>query len=471
MGYGKNTNVIQLPAKRLDGDKPDSIDLIYARELRDSPDFSVDFDSDDAYRWNGDFWEAQKVADERRRAAGWLERHSPSTISDKQAFAVASLAKTMAVTIPDADPKKVIIPLKGAYLHLERSEDGTHGFRVKRPERSDGVTYGINATSTQRAESLWVPNGDISGSRLGRFLEQVLPNPEVRSVVQEFFGVTLLPDARHHKALCLIGRGRNGKGTLARLLKRLHRCPIAVDANRLTRFSLEGAESASLVIADEVKERGLASQELKKCISGEPIQVDRKGRKVITVELKAKWLLMTNHVPKLDDMTLGMMSRFIFVPMETTIDGKSIVVNLDEELADHELDLFVQWCLAGLLRVSNRGRLPVDDELPEPCRLLKDTVKKASCSILEWLDDMDPIKVDNTVLTPKQDIWKAYASWAEDKGYTPFSDKTFWDRLTQYLSLPNNFDVRRRTQDGKRLRFVPLVVPGVSSERFGTTDF
>lgn len=40
MGYGKNTNVIQLPAKRLDGDKPDSIDLIYARELRDSPDFS-----------------------------------------------------------------------------------------------------------------------------------------------------------------------------------------------------------------------------------------------------------------------------------------------------------------------------------------------------------------------------------------------------------------------------------------------
>ena len=408
--------VIPFRAKRLDGAKADSVDLVYAREQRDSPDFTIDLDNDDAHRWNGDFWAAQRPVDERRMAAGWLEQRSPSSVSEKQASALAALAKTLATVLPKASPKKVIVPLRNAYLQLERAPDGTHAFRVRAPDRADGMTYGVNATTKEAAGSLWQPTGDLLGSRLGAFLAQVLPNPAVRAVVQEYFGVTLLPDARHHKAICLIGRGRNGKGTLARLLQRLHRCPIAVDANHLNGFALEGAEAASLIISDEVEERGLASQILKKCISGEPIQVNRKGRKVITVELKAKWILMTNHIPKLDDMTLGMMARFIFVPMDTTIDGRAIVTNLDEELAGHELDLFVQWCLAGLLRVSDRGRLLVDDELPAACRDLKETVKNASCSVSEWLDDREKVILDVGVLTVKQEVWKAYESWANAKG-------------------------------------------------------
>lgn len=472
MADNTKAKVIPLPTKRLDGGKADSIDLVYAREQRSSPDFTIDLDNDDAHRWNGDFWEAQNPVYERRMAAGWLEERSPSSISEKKAIALAALAKTLATELPKPNPKKVIIPLRNRYLHLERAADGTHAFRVQNPDRADGMTYGINATTTEAPGSLWQPPGDLTGSRLGAFLTQVLPDPAVRSVVQEYFGVTLLPDARHHKAICLIGQGRNGKGTLARLLKRLHRCPIAVDANHLNGFALEGAESASLIIADEVEERGLASQMLKKCISGEPMQVNRKTRKVITVELKAKWILMTNHIPKLDDMTLGMMSRFIFVPMDTTISGREIVTNLDEELADSELDLFVQWCLAGLLRVSDRGRLPVDDELPAACRDLKETVKNASCSVSEWLDDREQVIQDDEVLTVKQDVWKAYNRWADAKGIQrPFGEKAFWERMVQHLNLPPGYQKRRLNQQGEKIGFVHLIVPGVAHEKFGSTDF
>ncbi len=453
--------------------KEEAIDLIYARERKADPDFAVNFDSEDAYTWNGDYWSQTLRIEEKRRASDWLEKRAPSKATDKQADALANKARTDALPLPKPDRRKVIIPLRGSYLHLERGDDGKHGFRVKTPDRNEGITFGVEAKCPVEAGVFWMPEGCIDGTGFGAFLNCVIPDIEVQRVVQEYFGVTFLPDSRHHKALCLIGRGRNGKGTLARLLKRTHRRTVAVDANHLAGFALEGAEDASLIISDEVKERGLASQDLKRCISGEPIQVNRKGRKVLTVELTAKWLLMTNHVPKLDDMTLGMLSRFIFVPMDVTIAEKDRVLNLDDALSDDELHVFVEWCLAGLLRVSDRGRMLADDELPESCRLLKDTVKTSSCSVAEWMDDLEPIVKDDAVLTSKMEIWTAYVQWAEERGIRNyFGEKAFWERMVQYLKLDSKtYTVRRVSYDGKRMRYVRLKVPSVRFDRFGSTDF
>ena len=54
------------------------------------------------------------------------------------------------------------------------------------------------------------------------FLSQLWPNdPFSIAVLQEWFGYCLVPDTRQQKILMLVGPGRSGKGTIARLLRKL----------------------------------------------------------------------------------------------------------------------------------------------------------------------------------------------------------------------------------------------------------
>ena len=56
-----------------------------------------------------------------------------------------------------------------------------------------------------------------------RFLASLWPeDEEARDTLQEIMGLLLTDDTSHHKLFMLVGPPRSGKGTIARVMQRMH---------------------------------------------------------------------------------------------------------------------------------------------------------------------------------------------------------------------------------------------------------
>ena len=78
--------------------------------------------------------------------------------------------------------------------------DNDFAISVHPSKKEDGLTYVLDCKYDPAATA---PRFDI-------FLEEALPDADIRSFLQEFAGYTLLGDTRHELAAWLIGEGGTG---------------------------------------------------------------------------------------------------------------------------------------------------------------------------------------------------------------------------------------------------------------------
>lgn len=80
-------------------------------------------------------------------------------------------------------------------------------------------------------------------------------------------------------------------------------------------------------------------------------------------------------------------------------------------------------------------------------------------TVAAWVDDTQP-RPDPMAVTSKQDIYAHYLSFVAVNGSKSESSPAFWQRLSRLL---DGFETKGRqiTVNGRRDRFVPLLVPGL----------
>src|SRR5262249_16614748 len=114
-----------------------------------------------------------------------------------------------------------------------------------------------------------------------------------QKLLQEYFGYCLTPDASLQKFLALIVPSRTAKGTITGVLSALickpNCCSIRL-AKLASRFGLENAVDKSLILVPDAvmprPERAAEVVELLKAMTGgDAIDVDRKGKPIITAKL------------------------------------------------------------------------------------------------------------------------------------------------------------------------------------------
>ena len=133
-----------------------------------------------------------------------------------------------------------------------------------------------------------------------QLMDEIWPDdPDSPKLLQEFFGYCLTPDVSLQKFLMLIGKSRGGKGTITRLLSELvgkpNFCAIRL-SNMTRRFGLENAVGKSLILVPDANmprpDKASEIVELVKAVTGcDPLDVDRKGKPIITDILSAKIVL------------------------------------------------------------------------------------------------------------------------------------------------------------------------------------
>ena len=293
------------------------------------------------------------------------------------------------------DPKQ-ILAISNGLLNLTTRELQPHTPAYFCPNALD---FSYNAAATTPAWDL--------------FLSQVFPgDQQVTDTLQEMFGLFLTPDTRHQKAFLLRGPPRAGKGTILRILTALlgsaNVCSptLASLGEARGKEALIGKRAAIMGDVNLGKRADLnAVAETLLSITGEDnINIRRLFKTDWSGRLQTRFLLSANLDLEIDNASGALASRFIIMTTKQTFKDKE-----DHGLEDRlmqELPGIMNWALAGLVRLRERGRF-VQPASSADAAL---EMEHKSSPVKKFLYEMCIVSPEHTI-TPTA-LYDAYVTWA-----------------------------------------------------------
>jgi P4 family phage/plasmid primase-like protien len=175
------------------------------------------------------------------------------------------------------------------------------------------------------------------------------------SVVQEWFGYSLLADNRYQKFLMLIGRGQNGKGTILDVWgEMLHTDNVSsVSLEAMAReFGTEPLVGKLLNLAGDMNEVDPAAEGTLKSWTGEDrVTVPRKYRPALEAAPTVKFVYGCNSLPWFKDKSDGIWRRLMVVPFRYAPKTPGANDSKLRPKLRKELPGILNWALAGLARL------------------------------------------------------------------------------------------------------------------------
>lgn len=261
-----------------------------------------------------------------------------------------------------------------------------------------------------------------------RTIAEILPDAEVRALVQRFFGYSLTGVIRERVLVLLIGKGRNGKSLLVKLIVHLmgdyatYAAPgLLMVKEHGDRHPTELADLCGIRFAamSEVKEGQTFDVETMKRLTGdEPVKARYMGRDFFTFDATWKLALAANHRPKVKDRSESSWDRLREVPFVVRIADDKEDKQLFEKLRA-ELPGILNWCLAGCAAWQQTGL---------------GTAGAITAATAEYRAGQDPVSAFFTECVAfearariaRKELYAAYEAWARGEGERfPVGTKTF----------------------------------------------
>jgi putative DNA primase/helicase len=231
-----------------------------------------------------------------------------------------------------------------------------HTGAVRPPQRKDHITKRANTHVGDEASAAWLA-----------FLEQVLPDPQVRDFLARLFGLALLGQVREHVMPVFAGSGANGKSTLRDVLLYVFGSyGVEVDPALLMagKHERHGAfkmrlRGARLVFTSETT-RGSRFDEaaMKRLTGGEPIEANLMRQNPIQFDPSHLLVMLTNHLPAVTDDD-AVWRRLFIVPFDVVIAEEDRDAHLADKLKA-EAPGVLHWVFSGWLDYVKQGLNPPD---------------------------------------------------------------------------------------------------------------
>lgn len=336
-----------------------------------------------------------------------------------------------------------LIVAQNAILQLERGE-----LRTQPPTPRLFATNALDYPYDRDADCpLWL-----------KFLDELWGiKSDCVTTLQEFFGYLLTDDTSLQKVFMSIGTKRSGKGTIARVARGLigpHNVCNPILGALAGSFGLEPLYGKRLAIVGDARLSGRADAgvivERLLSISGEdPQTVDRKYKSPVTTQLKTRFWLISNELPRLNDASGTIASRMIILPFTKSFYGQEDPKLTEKLLA--ERPGILNWALCGLRRLRERGRFvnPVEGQ-----EMISE-MEELSSPVLAFVNECCDISPGSR--SPVDDIFQAWKAWCESKGRKPANSQTLGRDLRAAVpslktSQPRLAGKRIRTYEGITLK-------------------
>lgn len=267
----------------------------------------------------------------------------------------------------------------------------------------------------------------------GKVLGDAMSEAE-QGFLQEYAGYCLTTSVQHQIALWLYGPPGSSKSTLiAGFEAMLGELAGALSLTQLgSRFGLAGIEGKTLLTCTEVpKQHVKATDVLNAMITGDTLQVERKGKDVFDHRSTAKLLWSMNNLPGLFDTNNGLFRRVKVLELESIPADERDPTMI--ERVRLEGPGIINWALEGLRRLNERGHFTYPKTVTEatakfkrdndlPGQFLEEGCKRPESELY----DTKEFKVYASDLTG------AFNEWAQKNGHGHRSTKALapeWERL------------------------------------------
>lgn len=296
-----------------------------------------------------------------------------------------------------------------------------------------------------------------TGGEWSSFLEQVLPDKEVRAFLQRVVGVSLLGKVVEHILPIWIGTGANGKSVCyGALLHALGDYAAPAEPELFT--SREGAHPVGqmdlmgcrfVVVSESDKDRRLAEATMKRLTGGDRIKARHMRQGFVSFRPSHTAVLVTNHLPKVSGDDEAIWRRMRVVPFTVVVPEDQRDGRLGEHL-ELEADAVLAWAVAGYADYIARG-----DKLAEPDSVLIATkaYRTDSDALARFLDEC--CYVNPNVKVPVSDLYDRWERWSALDRAEPLNSKQFGQALDRRGLAPS------RVSNGKRWRGgIALLIEG-----------
>ena len=291
------------------------------------------------------------------------------------------------------------------------------------------------------------------------FLKSIWSDDEESiSTLQEMFGLCLTGQTQYQKAFLLVGPKRSGKGTIARILTQLIG-PDNVASPTLsglgTNFGLAPLIGKRVAIVSDARLSGRADQQViverLLSVTGEDgLTIDRKFLESWTGKLNARFVILTNEMPRLTDSSGALASRFVVIRMVQSFYGKEDL-SLGSRL-EPELPGILCWAIAGWRRLTQRGFFVSPESSADVHVVTWKTLGSPYRCIPPRLLHGGPGKV----CLIRSRLYNHWRAWCQDQGREhPGSKQTFGRDLAAAVSGLKT--TQPRDQNGKQ---TPTILRG-----------
>ncbi len=271
-----------------------------------------------------------------------------------------------------------------------------------------------------------------------QFLEQTMPDPDLRAYVQRLAGYSANGAATEHYLPFLHGPGANGKSVLLNVI-------IGVLGGYATTtppgFLLEGGrddESAiarlrglRLVVASEVAPTAAFDEAKIKVLTGGDLITARHlfGRHFTFTPSHTLWLA-GNHQPRVDAGGESFWRRLRLIPFLHTVPREQRNPKLTSTILEQEAAGVLRWIVDGAVAAYRDG-------LGDPAAVLAATKTYAAEEdhLARFLSDCLVVGGDDHVKVNTRHMRAAYTDWCDGEGEKPVDPRTFARELRTRLAI------------------------------------
>lgn len=270
-------------------------------------------------------------------------------------------------------------------------------------------------------------------------------NQNLRYLIEEMIGYCLLRRNELGKSFILTGEGSNGKSTLLDVIKELigKENISSVSLGELgQRFKTAELYGKLANIGDDISNNYIDDNSLfKKLVTGETVNVERKGKDPFDYNNYSKLIFSANEIPRINDTSNGLKRRLVLIPFKAKFSKNDPDFDpfiKDKLLSNEALEYLLAKAFLGLLRVLfNRAFTEVaavEEELYE--------YEKLNNPVIAFLDEGYKIENEST-----SEVYTKYATYCLDSRLKPLSKIAFGKEMSK-----RGFKSKQVKIDGRNIR-------------------
>lgn len=375
--------------------------------------------------------EREPDADERKRLGGLHKAAAKHARETEHTSRLAAMLREASAIPPipvahaelDAEPTALLLNVPNGTLELETGNMRPHR-REDLITKCAAVPYDANATAP----------------RFETFLAEILPDPGVRAFMKRWAGYCATGVIREHVLPIWYGTGANGKGTLAELLRTVLGdyaigCPegfFEEQKHRGHQTEIARLRGARLAIASETERAvNLAESKVKKLTGGDSLTGNFMRQDFFTFRPTCKFVVFTNHKPRIRSTDDGIRRRIVLVPFEVTIPPERRNLSLLEDLIADEGPGILRWIVDGARELLEAGgRL----DPPASIQAATEEYLAAEDVVGRFLEEACTCRKpgDHTIRSQPAHLGRAFNDWCAANGEAACSARELSTRLAAH---------------------------------------